>query len=426
MAELAYSSQGHIESAALSLPLLSAEIDQLLGATQQAIDRRERNMALLRQQAPLLELFEVPSLMDTCIRSGLIDEVSDCRAQMRVHQHCTAVNSAPASADRRHTRLPTARAVAQHGLASSEFRGRSSSYAPAPPRPLPHCFRTQLLTSPPPCRPALPHPAAQALELRATMHAIVVAHPDVPLLSRITAELSGSASLLQENLTATLHSAASLPAALTAVGHLRRMGALDEAELRATFLHGCTQRLLAETAKALREQAEPYRQCLRLLQLSRERWFDTVTHYSAIFGSSDAARTGTGAGAATVSLELSGWVASRAAELVQSLSALLPQVGDCGLLSNVLEQAISASASLARVGAELGGLLLPLFEAAICRSFAQALGLAERQWTAALAELARKTALPGGSAKPLAESERSAAAAASGADRAMAADGASA
>lgn len=74
MAELGASAHGHAESLRGCVGALPSQLDEVLAAAQGAIGRREANMALLRQQAALLELFEVPSLMDTCIRSGLIDE----------------------------------------------------------------------------------------------------------------------------------------------------------------------------------------------------------------------------------------------------------------------------------------------------------------------------------------------------------------
>ncbi|KAJ1618461.1 Dor1-like family-domain-containing protein [Pavlovales sp. CCMP2436] len=338
MLALATDASERIGSAVVRLPGLSCEIDSLLLAAQKVIGQRERGLALLRHQSGLLELLEVPSLMDTCIRSNLIDE---------------------------------------------------------------------------------------ALELRATVHAVCAAHPHVRVLGKVLSEVDAAAQLLHEQLRATLKGevgTASLPVALAAVGHLRRLGQVDERQLRTCFLSGRAVRLKAEVALAQREHSEVYRQCLALLQLMRERWFDTATHScglgagTATYAEESTAHTALqstgiqhtrpgelGAGGAVAvdeaAQELRGWLVDCAVELQALLEALLPRVADLGLLANVLEQSLHSAASLARVGADVRALLLPAFESVVLGCLDRSLALARRHWHASLVALARAPLplLPGGS-----------------------------
>lgn len=232
-----------------------------------------------------------------------------------------------------------------------------------------------------------PGSAAQALELRTTVVGIAASHADVRLLGAVRAQLDASAQLLGQSLLCTLHAATSLPDALAALGHLRRMRVADEAGLRATFLSGCSARLAAEVSHAVRQQAEPYRQCLCLLQLSRQGLFEAATQYGALFG--------TEAGLGQAALPLRGWLALRASELRLAVGSLLPAVSDCGLLCELLQAAHSASASLCRVGADLGSLLLPSFEQALLAVCARGLERAVRHWAGALSRLQAARDQPG-------------------------------
>jgi hypothetical protein len=349
---------GHVERVVAGCPLLSADMDSLLSAAQRAIEAREQNLALLRHQPHLLELFEVPSLMDTCIRSNLIDEVRAPRTR------------------------PAARAL----------RG-ARARAPA-------CAIVRLTACarrPPPAAAWPWPPSAQALELRATLHAICAAHADVVVLARVQAEVECATAVLHAQLLATLERAGSLPEALAAVWHLRRMALLDERALRAAFLSGRTAQLTADWSCAEREQREPHRLALRLLQLSRERWFDTLTQYEALFGAGGAAEqpadaAGGGAAGADAVLDVRGWLVGRALELRGALGALLLRIDDAASLQSALEQAYSASAALARVGGEFAPIVLPSFERALSRLFERALTLTRRHWVGALGALRRAAA----------------------------------
>ncbi|KAK9826903.1 hypothetical protein WJX81_007598 [Elliptochloris bilobata] len=71
---------GRLEALAGALPSLAAASERFTAAAQDISAQRARAKQLHRQQGALLELLEVPQLLDACARGGAIEEALDLRA----------------------------------------------------------------------------------------------------------------------------------------------------------------------------------------------------------------------------------------------------------------------------------------------------------------------------------------------------------
>lgn len=65
------------------LPLAAEEATVLLDVIPSIANARERNALLLEQHANVLEVLELPQLMDACVRNGMIDEALELEAAVR-------------------------------------------------------------------------------------------------------------------------------------------------------------------------------------------------------------------------------------------------------------------------------------------------------------------------------------------------------
>ncbi|ONK55079.1 uncharacterized protein A4U43_UnF7830 [Asparagus officinalis] len=70
----------HLESLITEIPNLTTGCTEFLESAQQILEERKLNQTLLANHSTLLDLLEVPQLMDTCIRNGNYDEALDLEA----------------------------------------------------------------------------------------------------------------------------------------------------------------------------------------------------------------------------------------------------------------------------------------------------------------------------------------------------------
>ncbi|BDA46656.1 Conserved oligomeric Golgi complex subunit 8 [Coccomyxa sp. Obi] len=70
----------HLDALAADLPALSSACDTFTQSAAQFAAKRSENKQLLKQHPVLLELLEVPQLMDACVRNGNYDDALDLRA----------------------------------------------------------------------------------------------------------------------------------------------------------------------------------------------------------------------------------------------------------------------------------------------------------------------------------------------------------
>ncbi|WOK91333.1 hypothetical protein Cni_G00024 [Canna indica] len=70
----------HLDSLITEIPNLTAGCTEFIESAQQILEERKLNQTLLANHSTLLDLLEIPQLMDTCIRNGNYDEALDLEA----------------------------------------------------------------------------------------------------------------------------------------------------------------------------------------------------------------------------------------------------------------------------------------------------------------------------------------------------------
>ncbi|KAG0494247.1 hypothetical protein HPP92_005241 [Vanilla planifolia] len=70
----------HLESLTTEIPKLTTGCTDFVESAQQILEERKLNKTLLANHSTLLDLLEIPQLMDTCVRSGNYDEALDLEA----------------------------------------------------------------------------------------------------------------------------------------------------------------------------------------------------------------------------------------------------------------------------------------------------------------------------------------------------------
>ncbi|GMN36038.1 hypothetical protein TIFTF001_005721 [Ficus carica] len=70
----------HLESMIAEIPKLTSGCTEFVELAEQILEKRKMNQTLLANHSTLLDLLEIPQLMDTCVRNGNYDEALDLEA----------------------------------------------------------------------------------------------------------------------------------------------------------------------------------------------------------------------------------------------------------------------------------------------------------------------------------------------------------
>ena len=70
----------HLESLINEIPKLTSGCTEFIESAEQILEERKMNQTLLANHSTLLDLLEIPQLMDTCVRNGNYDEALDLEA----------------------------------------------------------------------------------------------------------------------------------------------------------------------------------------------------------------------------------------------------------------------------------------------------------------------------------------------------------
>ncbi|KAK6273839.1 hypothetical protein POUND7_010922 [Theobroma cacao] len=70
----------HLESLITEIPNLTSGCAEFIESAEQILEKRKMNLTLLANHSTLLDLLEIPQLMDTCVRNGNYDEALDLEA----------------------------------------------------------------------------------------------------------------------------------------------------------------------------------------------------------------------------------------------------------------------------------------------------------------------------------------------------------
>ncbi|XP_019437026.1 PREDICTED: conserved oligomeric Golgi complex subunit 8 [Lupinus angustifolius] len=70
----------HLESMINEIPKLTSGCTEFIESAEQILEKRKMNQTMLANHSTLLDLLEIPQLMDTCVRNGNYDEALDLEA----------------------------------------------------------------------------------------------------------------------------------------------------------------------------------------------------------------------------------------------------------------------------------------------------------------------------------------------------------
>jgi hypothetical protein len=225
----------------------------------------------------------------------------------------------------------------------------------------------------------------EAMELTSHTRQLVSRYPDVPLVHSISAQVDSIMQLQLSQLVASLREPVKLPVLVKSIGFLRKMGSLEEDELRLAFLESRAQRWRDHVKEHVdKERSEPTRYVRRYVDAFRELQYDTVVQYTAIFldptpfRNQTSRKTSTDIGmddnSRVQALDLIVRYAHHAvADLLHCITSHVPLISDPSSLASLLTQLGYTALSFARVGMDFSAYLPEVFENAV-------LGLTTSGW----------------------------------------------
>ena len=122
----------------------------------------------------------------------------------------------------------------------------------------------------------------------------------------------------------------------------------------------------------------PYGKAIEMLEIRRTAWFAVIAQFNALFQEAHGAA---GAVSKSASLDefslqtfspaivLSTWATSQVSHLLRELQQLLPLIEDGASLRSVLEQSLFFASRMGQVGCDFSGLVLPLFQEVMVERF---------------------------------------------------------
>ena len=162
-----------------------------------------------------------------------------------------------------------------------------------------------------------------------------------------------------------------LPECLRVIGVLRRAASMDENSLRRVFLRSRERHLRETLGQQHDANQDPYDHVKKVTDTHRVFVFDVVTQFRAIFSNEEDDEEEPG-GADTYDADEDGekderrkvlpsWCAHRTSEYVHTLAQYVPSIDEGSRLAAAYEHSRYCSLSLARVGCDHRGLILPVF-----------------------------------------------------------------
>lgn len=195
----------------------------------------------------------------------------------------------------------------------------------------------------------------EALDLRSHANKLALVYGDVPVIKVLTKEVAAGTELMLEQLLSRLSDAIQLPECLRVIGYVRRLGMLQEKQLRVAFLQRREAWIRASIAEVENDGRTAYDHLKRLTDVYRVQVFDVAMQYKALFSEGPKI--------------LETWADRQIAAYLTSLSRLLPGLTDGGALASVLDHVMYCGVSLGRVGMDFRPLVLPHFESAALDMF---------------------------------------------------------
>jgi hypothetical protein len=129
----------------------------------------------------------------------------------------------------------------------------------------------------------------------------------------------------------------------------------------------------------------PYGKAIEMLEIRRTAWFSVITQFNALFqegyGSSSSTGGNSASGVAEFSMQafspsiiLNTWATRQVSLLLRELQTILPCIDDGASLRSVLEQTMFFAGRMGQVRCDFSGLALPMFQEVIVQRFCAEIG----------------------------------------------------
>lgn len=329
------------------------------------VGSHKRNRKTLQHHMQLVELLEVPQLVDACARNGFHDEALEL---------ANFVNGL----ERRHL---LASEVKSH---NGKLRGGSGviqTIVDDVHRTL-SGLRQQLLLQLTE-NIALPKEISILATLRKLDGLLIDRHLS---LGRHDVEASSSANMSSAQ---QQQQREKLRQSLAQNSEVRLQ--MDFLEARTIWLHRSAERSLylhkpdeeskradEKSAHSLTNKASlgPYGKAMEMLEIRRTAWFAVITQFNALFQDTHHAKSSTfpvegecSLQVASPAMVLNAWATRQVNQLLRELQVLLPSIDDGASLRSVLEQSLFFASRMGQVGCDFSALLLPLFQEVMMERF---------------------------------------------------------
>ncbi|KAJ1566507.1 conserved oligomeric Golgi complex component, partial [Cladochytrium tenue] len=209
----------------------------------------------------------------------------------------------------------------------------------------------------------------EAMELQAHVTRLVARHPHLGVLQGVATQVRASTDAMLAQLVGLLRGSTKLPLCIRIIGHLRRLEAYSEPELRVVFLQEKDAHFRSLLAGIV--DRDPFEYLRKYVEISREHFFDIVTQYRAIFSDAPTSSSATGAEAAAdgasgssssiTATILSSYASHTVDAFLAKLAEKVPQIRDATLLNSLATQTMYYGMSLGRVGMDFRDAIAQLF-----------------------------------------------------------------
>ncbi|KAH9653272.1 Conserved oligomeric Golgi complex subunit 8 [Citrus sinensis] len=269
----------HLDSLITEIPKLTSGCTEFIESAEEILEKRKMNQMLLANHSTLLDLLEIPQLMDT-----FINIVGYKAAFSLFSQRCIKPS------------------ICMYCVLCV----RNGNYD-------------------------------EALDLEAYVCKLSTLHPKLPIIQALAAEVKQTTQSLLSQLLQKLRSNIQLPECLRIIGYLRRIGVFSEYEMRLQedfvfqFLR-CREAWLTGILEDL-DQKNAYEYLKGMINCHRMHLFDVVNQYRAIFADDTSGSEENYDGGLLFS-----WAMHQITAHLKTLKVMLPKITEGVSLSNILDQ----------------------------------------------------------------------------------------
>uniref|UniRef100_A0A0A9W2L4 Conserved oligomeric Golgi complex subunit 8 n=2 Tax=Lygus hesperus TaxID=30085 RepID=A0A0A9W2L4_LYGHE len=223
-----------------------------------------------------------------------------------------------------------------------------------------------------------------ALRLAAYVRKLNKTHGNIPIIQKLCEEIEECWKGLMKRLSWELHSELQLPRCLQVVGVLRRMGVLSELELRLKFLQARDSWFTSVLKQIPKDEPQHLN---KVIDVYRMHMFNIITQFRAVFPEQDSILATNKQHFNDYPI-LHEWINNKVCDFVACCEREMPENGD---IVSCLEQVMYFGQSLGRVGADLRGLMAPVFIKKLTNSLSYQIRQTSEQFVADMDKFSLET-----------------------------------